>query len=70
MFQESEESKVACRVDWHQTASFVTVSIFAKLTQPEKSLVEANGVSLRVKLVFEAGKKQFEKSFILQGVSD
>ncbi|KAK2153120.1 hypothetical protein LSH36_306g01046 [Paralvinella palmiformis] len=68
--KESEESKVVCRVDWHQTASFVTVSIFSKLTQPDKSWVEANGVSLRVKLVFDGGKKQFEKSVVLKGIVD
>jgi hypothetical protein len=55
-------------VDWHQTAPFVIISIFAKLALPDKSFVETNKVSTKVKLVFEGGKKQFKKNFVLHGV--
>jgi len=60
---------VACRHDWHQTGSFVTVSVFTKLTQPLKSWVEVNRVTLKVNIVFDGGKSQFEKFFVLSGVS-
>jgi hypothetical protein len=64
------EKKVACRYDWHQTGSAVTVSVFAKLAQPLKTWVEANKVTLRINIVFDGGKSQFEKFFVLNEAID
>jgi len=67
---DSLSKKVNCRLDWHQTAKFVTISVFAKLIVPEETLVEINKVSMNLKLCFEYGKSLFQKSVILQGVID
>jgi len=67
---EDGEEKVVCRYDWHQTGSFVTLSVFAKLTQPTKSWVEVNKVVLKVNIVFDGGKSHFEKTFTLNGTID
>jgi len=68
--EESTEKKVACRFDWHQTSSLVTLSIFAKLSQPHKTVVEANKVALKVNVVFDGGKSHFDKSYVLHGIID
>ena len=68
-FQADEaEKKVACRFDWHQTSSTVTISVYAKLADPSKTVIEANKVSARLNIVFDAGNSYFNKSFILHGV--
>uniref|UniRef100_A0A8C2ACN1 Cysteine and histidine-rich domain-containing protein 1 n=1 Tax=Cyprinus carpio TaxID=7962 RepID=A0A8C2ACN1_CYPCA len=62
--------KVApCRFDWHQTGSQVTMSIYAKNSNPELCSVEANSVSLKIHLNFE-GDKEFELKMNLWGVID
>jgi len=69
--EEGEGEKiVACRYDYHQTGSLVTLSIFSKLTQPTKSWVEVNKVMLKVNIVFDGGKSHFEKTFTLNGTID
>ena len=60
---------MVCRYDWHQTASTVTISFYAKVADPTKTCVEVNKVTAKVKIVFDGGKSQFEKFFILRGVS-
>lgn len=69
MLQDDGEKKVACRFDWHQTASTVSVSFYAKLAEPTKTLVEVNKVTAKVSIVFDGGKSHFEKFFTLRGVS-
>ena len=61
--------KVECRYDWHQTAQFVTISVFSKLTIPEKTFVECNRVKANINIVYDGGKSDFTKEIILQGVS-
>ena len=46
------EGVVNCRYDWHQTATTVTVAIYAKKIDPARSVVEINPVRLRVHLYF------------------
>jgi cysteine and histidine-rich domain-containing protein len=60
---------VTCRFDWHQTASNVSVSFYAKLADPAKTFVEVNKVTAKVNIVFGEGGSHFEKLFVLQGVS-
>lgn len=38
---------MACRHDWHQTASSVVVTVYAKTAKPELCCVEANGTVVR-----------------------
>ncbi|XP_074657258.1 cysteine and histidine-rich domain-containing protein 1-like [Tubulanus polymorphus] len=59
-----------CRVDWHQTGSYVTISIFAKATSPENALFEANGVSVKVHLEYEGCQYEFDRLFNLCGIID
>jgi cysteine/histidine-rich domain-containing protein 1 len=63
------EKKVACRFDWHQTPSSVTISVYAKITDPTKTWVDVNQVSANLHIVFD-GINQFDKSFVLRGVID
>lgn len=47
MFLSLQGKKVApCRFDWHQTGSQVTMSIYAKNSNPELCSVEANSISV------------------------
>lgn len=48
-----EAKKVAaCRYDWHQTATHVCVAVYAKLTDPAPTYVEANPIRLNANIVF------------------
>ncbi|GAU89992.1 hypothetical protein RvY_02476 [Ramazzottius varieornatus] len=67
---EEMKSVSACRTDWFQTGSHVSVNYYAKNSVPEKSVVEANPVKLHVKIVFDAGQSVFEKEFELDGIID
>lgn len=58
-----------CRVDWHQgKAGHVTVDLYAKLATAERCEVQANGVRLSVRLVYDAGQAEFTRSWDLHGV--
>uniref|UniRef100_A0A671MHZ0 Cysteine and histidine-rich domain-containing protein 1 n=1 Tax=Sinocyclocheilus anshuiensis TaxID=1608454 RepID=A0A671MHZ0_9TELE len=68
--QKDTGKKVApCRFDWHQTGSQVTMSIYAKNSNPELCSVQANSTSLKIQLNFE-GDKEFELKMNLWGVID
>lgn len=75
-FKESSDKKVntdkskSCRIDWHQTAEEVVISLFAKSCFPEKCTILANEVKLNVSLLFGADKKEFVKEFVLFGQID
>ncbi|XP_050985285.1 cysteine and histidine-rich domain-containing protein 1a [Labeo rohita] len=58
-----------CRFDWHQTGSQVTMTVYAKNSNPELCSVEANSTSLKIRLIFE-GDKEFELKVNLWGVID
>lgn len=48
-----ETKKVAaCRFDWHQTATHVCVAVYAKLSDPAPTYVEANPIRLNANIVF------------------
>ena len=68
IIQEDVQRTVACRSDWHQTAGFVTLSVFAKLCKSDATVIECNGVKLKCKISFDAGQSVFEQEFILRGV--
>ncbi|KAM9469187.1 cysteine and histidine-rich domain-containing protein 1a [Clarias gariepinus] len=60
---------VPCRFDWHQTASHVTISIYAKHSNPELCSVRANSTTVCIRVIFE-GEKEFEQTISLWGVID
>ncbi|KAL4716399.1 hypothetical protein ACJJTC_006761 [Scirpophaga incertulas] len=60
---------VKCRWDWHQTAEYVIVSVYAKRYDPSQSFVKLNPIRLHTKLVFkEEGDAAFELDLELRGV--
>jgi len=67
---EIAEKKSTCRYDWHQTASNVIVSIYAKTCDPEKCTVLANETGLEVHLAFNGGVNTFELQLSLHGIID
>jgi len=58
--------KVNCKFDWHQTATHVIVSIYAKLTRPEGTRVEVNPIRLKAHIVYAEG--YFDLDLELKGV--
>jgi len=68
--KDDTEKKVVCRFDWHQTASSVTISFYAKVADPTKTFIEVNKVTAKINIVFDGGKSHFEKFFVLRGIID
>lgn len=63
---EVHGEKKSCRFDWHQTGPFVTISVFSKVADPEKTVIEANKIAININIVFDGGKSLFEKSVHLK----
>jgi len=61
---------IQCRYDWHQTASHVTIAVYAKKYDPEQSYVEMGPVRLVVHLHFPAENTNFHLDLELKGVVD
>ncbi|XP_067945767.1 cysteine and histidine-rich domain-containing protein 1-like [Watersipora subatra] len=59
--------KSTCRMDWHQTGSHVTISVFSKCADPIKTVVKVNRVAIDIYIVYE-GDSIFTNSFELDGV--
>ncbi|XP_049804118.1 cysteine and histidine-rich domain-containing protein morgana [Schistocerca nitens] len=66
--QKSNNKKVKCRYDWHQTSNYVVVSIFAKKYDPKMSTVELNPIRLRIHLYFPEEDNAFDLDIELKGV--
>lgn len=60
--------EVKCRMDWHQTGTFVVVSIFAKKYQPNQSVVKLNPIRLSVELFFIEDDSKYNCDLELKGV--
>ena len=60
--------KTSCRFDWHQTGPNVTISVFSKVADPEKTVIQANRISVNINIVFDGGKSLFEQSIHLKEV--
>ncbi|EDV24959.1 uncharacterized protein TRIADDRAFT_25566 [Trichoplax adhaerens] len=54
--------------DWYQTGSNVYITIYAKLVNPERSLIEANHTIVKAFLIYGDDEKQYNKSITLEGV--
>lgn len=61
--------KIECRMDWHQTGSYVVVSIFAKKYQPKQSSVKLNPIRLTTSLFFPEEDNCYNIDLELRGVS-
>ncbi|KAK1134771.1 hypothetical protein K0M31_007542 [Melipona bicolor] len=62
--------RVKCRMDWHQTGSFVVVSIYAKKYQPDQSSIKLNPIRLTVDLLFIEGNSRYNLDLELRGIVD
>lgn len=62
--------KVQCRYDWHQTGTFVVISIYAKKYQPKQSSVKLNPIRLTVDLFFIEENSNFLLDLELRGIVD
>eukprot|EP00794_Sanderia_malayensis_P000320 gene320-950_t len=67
---EAAQKKSACRYDWHQTGSFVYISIYAKTSDFENTHVEANETSLYAHISFNGGLDLFQLNLSLHGLID
>lgn len=68
--KDDNDCAVNCRYDFHQTATDVTVAIYAKMYHYEQSYVKVNPIRLNVLLVFPGQKNaKFELDLELKGVS-
>jgi len=60
-------AKVECRYDWHQTATHVTVAIYAKKYDPDISKVEIHPIRLKVHVYFPEQAGAFDLDLELAG---
>ena len=59
---------MSCRYDWHQTATHMTVAIYAKKYDPVKSYVDVSPVRLVAHLHFPVENGNFDLDLELKGV--
>ncbi|XP_067011194.1 cysteine and histidine-rich domain-containing protein morgana [Anabrus simplex] len=64
------DQQVNCRYDWHQTATNVVVSVFAKKYDPRLSSVSLSPVRLKVHLFFPEEGGSFNLDLELRGIID
>jgi len=57
-----------CRMDWHQTGSYIVVSIFAKKYLPSQSVIKLNPIHLTVDLFFIEENLRYNLDIELKGV--
>ncbi|OAD56220.1 Cysteine and histidine-rich domain-containing protein [Eufriesea mexicana] len=62
--------KAKCRMDWHQTGTFVVVSIYAKKYQPDQSIIKINPIRLIVDLFFVEQNSKYNLDLELRGIVD
>jgi len=67
--QDGQDGVVNCRYDWHQTATHVTVAIYAKKYDPNQSFVEINPIRLKAHLYFPQEKGSFDVDIELRGIA-
>jgi len=66
---DKKGAEVQCRYDWHQTATHVTVAVYAKKYDPKRSYVDLSPVRLAIHLVFPAeNDNTFSLDLELKGV--
>ncbi|CAD5112612.1 DgyrCDS1825 [Dimorphilus gyrociliatus] len=68
VWKKEGAKKAACRYDFFETGSNITISVYCKMTVPEKTEIKVNQVVCHVKVVFDKGVSQFEQKFNLKGI--
>ncbi|XP_050308364.1 cysteine and histidine-rich domain-containing protein morgana [Anthonomus grandis grandis] len=69
--KDTEEDKVECRWDYHQTGPYVVVSIYAKMYSPQNSVIKLNPIRMYCNLVFpQQNNATFLLDVELAGVID
>lgn len=66
----NEGNEVKCRLDWHQTQSYVYVSVFAKKYDPDSSMIQVSPVRLKFTLFFPEEDNTFSRDLELRGIVD
>lgn len=69
---DEEQSKIVnCRLDWHQTATQVVVTIYAKMYHYRLSTVRLNPIRLAICLVFpQQNNQEYNADLELRGIID
>ncbi|XP_058057728.1 cysteine and histidine-rich domain-containing protein morgana [Anopheles bellator] len=68
---EDESKAIKCRLDWHQTATTVVVTVYAKNYHYAKSFVRLNPVRLAVSLLFpQQDGNEYKVDMELRGIVD
>lgn len=68
-FKDGNREEVKCRWDWHQTATNVVVSVYAKMYDYRSSFVKVNPIRLVVELVFpQQNNNKFLIDIELRGI--
>jgi len=65
---DDKGKEISCRYDWHQTATHVTVAVYAKKYDPSISFVEVNPVRLVIHLHFPEENANFDLDLELKGI--
>ncbi|XP_032681782.1 cysteine and histidine-rich domain-containing protein [Odontomachus brunneus] len=69
-FSKDMGKKVQCRMDWHQTGTYVVVSVYAKKYVPNQSVVKLNPIHLTVDLFFIEENSRYNLDIELGGIVD
>ncbi|XP_055535080.1 cysteine and histidine-rich domain-containing protein morgana [Wyeomyia smithii] len=69
---DEEQSKIVnCRLDWHQTATQVVVTVYAKMYHYRLSTVKLNPIRLAICLVFpQQNNQEYNTDLELRGIID
>lgn len=62
--------RAKCRMDWHQTGTFVVISVYAKKYQPDQSSIKLNPIRLTVDLFFIEENSRYNLDLELRGIVD
>ncbi|XP_022193679.2 cysteine and histidine-rich domain-containing protein 1 [Nilaparvata lugens] len=67
---DNKELQSKCRLDWHQTPTFVVVSVFCKNYDPDSSLVQLSPIRLKLSVFFPEENGAYCRDIELRGVVD
>jgi hypothetical protein len=70
VLQEAAKLTTPCRYDFFQTGNTVVISVFAKNSIPEETVITGNRTTLNVHVVYDFGRKEVDYFWKLHGVVD
>ncbi|XP_062511609.1 cysteine and histidine-rich domain-containing protein 1-like [Corticium candelabrum] len=68
--EEAAKLTTPCRYDFFQTSNTVVISIFAKNSMPEETIVAGNPTTIKVHVVYDFGRREVDYFWKLHGVVD